>query len=277
MGGHGGLNILPQKSWNVYGRENRLKVSRDEAKFEEENKLKRERHVQAEREARRAALLQRARQRQAEHQTSDIVQEPCHADSTPAQLPASGSAHAGAALVAEPLAVEVQAKPPGSTGKLLKHINFWHEDELKMAHPEVQAEKKSEQKRRGNKETQTSDAKFDEQFKLGHQMAAQPWYSRKVPPLPFEESQQLPDNGQRIALTAGTDLLLTNAAVRKHKHSKQRKDKKSKKVKNSDQEAAKAKSVEVLRAERQAREQAERARQDRLLRAHRGFAQPAAR
>lgn len=116
---------------------------------------------------------------------------------------------------------------------------------------------------------------------LGLQLACalllQPWYSRKVPPLPFEESQQLPDNGQRIALTAGTDLLLTNAAVRKHKHSKQRKDKKSKKVKNSDQEAAKAKSVEVLRAERQAREQAERARQDRLLRAHRGFAQPAAR
>lgn len=37
----------------------------------------------------------------------------------------------------------------------------------------MQAEKKSEQKRRGNKETQTSDAKFDEQFKLGHQMAAQ--------------------------------------------------------------------------------------------------------
>ena len=30
----------------VYGRENRLKVSRDEAKFEEENKLKRERHLQ---------------------------------------------------------------------------------------------------------------------------------------------------------------------------------------------------------------------------------------
>ncbi len=30
-----------------------------------------------------------------------------------------------------------------------------------------------EQKRRGNKDTQTSDAKFDEQFKLGHQMASQ--------------------------------------------------------------------------------------------------------
>lgn len=30
MGGHGGLNILPQKSWNVYNRSNRQKVQRDE-------------------------------------------------------------------------------------------------------------------------------------------------------------------------------------------------------------------------------------------------------
>jgi hypothetical protein len=35
-----GLNILPQKSWNVYGRENRLKVSRDEAKHAEEQQAK---------------------------------------------------------------------------------------------------------------------------------------------------------------------------------------------------------------------------------------------
>lgn len=40
MGGHGGLNILPQKSWNVYGRENRLKVARDEAQHAEEEKLR---------------------------------------------------------------------------------------------------------------------------------------------------------------------------------------------------------------------------------------------
>ena len=32
MGGHGGLNILPQKSWNVYNRDNRLRVERDEAR-----------------------------------------------------------------------------------------------------------------------------------------------------------------------------------------------------------------------------------------------------
>ena len=33
MGGHGGLNILGQKSWNVYGQEQRAKVRRDEEEF----------------------------------------------------------------------------------------------------------------------------------------------------------------------------------------------------------------------------------------------------
>ena len=30
MGRHGGLNILPQKKWNVYNWDNRLKVEEDE-------------------------------------------------------------------------------------------------------------------------------------------------------------------------------------------------------------------------------------------------------
>lgn len=29
MGGHGGLNILPQKKWNVYNKDNRDIVERD--------------------------------------------------------------------------------------------------------------------------------------------------------------------------------------------------------------------------------------------------------
>jgi uncharacterized protein (DUF885 family) len=32
MGGHGGLNILPQKRWNVYNRDNKEKVERDQKK-----------------------------------------------------------------------------------------------------------------------------------------------------------------------------------------------------------------------------------------------------
>lgn len=40
MGGHGGLNILPQKKWNVYNWDNRIKVSKDEAKVNRELKKK---------------------------------------------------------------------------------------------------------------------------------------------------------------------------------------------------------------------------------------------
>jgi len=29
MGGHGGLNILPQKRWNVYRQDNQEKVKKD--------------------------------------------------------------------------------------------------------------------------------------------------------------------------------------------------------------------------------------------------------
>lgn len=47
----------------MYGRENRLKVARDEAKYEEEQAEQRQRHEAAEREFRRQQLLDRARQR----------------------------------------------------------------------------------------------------------------------------------------------------------------------------------------------------------------------
>ncbi|KAL4421345.1 hypothetical protein ABPG75_010636 [Micractinium tetrahymenae] len=63
MGGHGGLNILPQKRWNVYNRDNRLKVARDEAKYEAEQAEVRARAEAADRERRRQLLLERARQR----------------------------------------------------------------------------------------------------------------------------------------------------------------------------------------------------------------------
>jgi hypothetical protein len=42
MGGHGGLNILPQKRWNVYNFDNREKVRLDEEAAAKEEQLKRE-------------------------------------------------------------------------------------------------------------------------------------------------------------------------------------------------------------------------------------------
>lgn len=59
MGGHGGLNILPQKSWNVYNRSNRAKVAADEAKAATEAAA-----AEAEAHARNAeASLQHMRER----------------------------------------------------------------------------------------------------------------------------------------------------------------------------------------------------------------------
>lgn len=42
MGGHGGLNILPQKKWNVYNFDNREKVRLDEEAAAKEEQLKQE-------------------------------------------------------------------------------------------------------------------------------------------------------------------------------------------------------------------------------------------
>ncbi|KAD2805274.1 hypothetical protein R6Q59_029448 [Mikania micrantha] len=42
MGGHGGLNILPQMRWNVYNFDNREKVRKDEEAAAKEEQLKRE-------------------------------------------------------------------------------------------------------------------------------------------------------------------------------------------------------------------------------------------
>ncbi len=47
-----------------------------------------------------------------------------------------------------------------------------------------------ERRRRGKAETQTSDARFDERFKLGHAMAGKantPWYAAGGSTLPTEE------------------------------------------------------------------------------------------
>lgn len=38
----------------------------------------------------------------------------------------------------QPVLPETQLCTQSNKGQMLKHINFWHEDELKMAHPEVQ-------------------------------------------------------------------------------------------------------------------------------------------
>lgn len=78
---------------------------------------------------------------QAEHQTSDI--HPAHSTSITQEvgqhLPTKEHSHA-VTQAEEPVAPQAELRLQNSKGQLLKHINFWHEDELKMAHPEVQVQ-----------------------------------------------------------------------------------------------------------------------------------------
>lgn len=52
MGGHGGLNILPQKRWNVYNFDNREKVKRDEEAAARQEAIEKQQERQREAEAR---------------------------------------------------------------------------------------------------------------------------------------------------------------------------------------------------------------------------------
>lgn len=63
MGGHGGLNILPQKRWNVYRQDNREKVRQDEEKHAEEIEKQRKKQVLYDGEIRRSLLLERVKEK----------------------------------------------------------------------------------------------------------------------------------------------------------------------------------------------------------------------
>ncbi|KAG1668822.1 hypothetical protein FOA52_004916 [Chlamydomonas sp. UWO 241] len=160
MGGHGGLNILPQKSWHVYNRDNQSKVEKDEAEAAEEEEAVASHAADAEREYRWQVLQQRTCPPGGQGEAST-----------------SGAASHGvealrAAAVAEP------ADAPAANG----HVNFWSEDELRMKaqHPEVEAEKREATKKRGNAATYTTNSKFDESFAVGYQMGGErPWYAQK--------------------------------------------------------------------------------------------------
>lgn len=69
MGGHGGLNILPQKRWNVYNFDNREKVRKDEEAAAREEQLKREQSRRREAEF-RLHRLRRARGLSPDHETN---------------------------------------------------------------------------------------------------------------------------------------------------------------------------------------------------------------
>ncbi|CAK0786631.1 hypothetical protein CVIRNUC_009845 [Coccomyxa viridis] len=287
MGGHGGLNILPQKSWNVYGRENRLKVARDEAQHAEEEQARMEKQREAESQARRIYLLQQAAKKRGE--TFELPQaavgpQPRLAPEAEAVEPslASTSATEEPSAAATDSAVAVREEQP----TLLQHINFFAEHEAKEAHPEKLEEAKREARRRGDKKTQTSDAKFDEKFQVGHGIsgkANKPWYAKSSAMLQPEGAPGLQGSAVPAALlhsraalsgaaTSESALLqaassLTDKQRRKAEKAARREEKRRRHAERAAQKGRHRGSqlkqgagIERLRQERQVREAAERER-----------------
>ncbi|GMH09530.1 hypothetical protein Nepgr_011371 [Nepenthes gracilis] len=153
MGGHGGLNILPQKRWNVYNFENREKVRRDEEAAAREEQTKRE----------------EARKRDAEFRIERLRRARGLAPSTQA------------ATASEPAPAPVVALKPQSDSDS-KHINLF--DGIKIFDPIVR-EKDGEDEGSKRKKMKEAAAPIvvgpeDEKYRLGYGIAGKgvkaPWY-----------------------------------------------------------------------------------------------------
>jgi hypothetical protein len=180
MGGHGGLNILPQKRWNVYRFDNQEKVRVDEAEAARQDQLQREATRRRESHSRLVAL-RRNRGLQADSPS------PPRAPSPPP--PSARSAPPPAARPADPL-------PVASDGD---HINLFSgggggpADFAVLASAsggrgaarerDPAADSKPNPKKRKKEEEARTAGPDDEKYRLGYGLAgkgvAAPWYASK--------------------------------------------------------------------------------------------------
>ncbi|KAL1549009.1 inner centromere protein-like [Salvia divinorum] len=170
MGGHGGLNILPQKKWNVYNFDNREKVRLDEEAAAKEEQLKREQSRRRDTELR----LEKLRQAR-----GLATRDPAEAD----EKPSSTSVEAAPAVsIAESF----------NSSSDSKHINLF--EGIRIFDPikpgdEKRSEKRSrfarddDKNKRMKKEEVRVVGPEDEKYKLGYGVAGKgvklPWYMEK--------------------------------------------------------------------------------------------------
>ncbi|GAB4857092.1 hypothetical protein Ancab_015003 [Ancistrocladus abbreviatus] len=183
MGGHGGLNILPQKRWNVYNYENREKVRRDEEGAAREEQLQREEARRREADS-RLDQLRRAR----------------------GLVPPSGQAAASNGAV-EVGAVEVE--PESISGSDSKHINLF--DGIKIFDPVVVSgkeavEEEGRERKRMRKEAEKMRKEAaskvvgpeEERYRLGYGIVGKdvkaPWYVMR-PSVGEEEEEEEEERG----------------------------------------------------------------------------------
>ncbi|CAN0842201.1 hypothetical protein LINGRAHAP2_LOCUS3537 [Linum grandiflorum] len=231
MGGHGGLNILPQKRWNVYREDNRAKVRKDEEAAAKEEQLKREQSRKKDTEF-RLEQLRAAR-------GLDPIIKPESASKAPESEQQE--------QVAKPSS-ESERKDDKDDGR---HINLFEgikifdpifmksgeEGERKKRKKEGDDGEKDRKRKRPKKEEEVRVVTAeDEKFRLGYGLAGKgvktPWY--------LEKKSDKVENGDDVDFRRGSDEWKKSVVKKK-------------------------KTVEELREERLKREKIEKERQRAVL------------
>ncbi|TMW94388.1 hypothetical protein EJD97_010363 [Solanum chilense] len=170
MGGHGGLNILPQKRWNVYNFDNREKVKRDEEAAAKEEQLKQE----------------QSRKRDSEYRLEQLRQ--ARGLSSAAAPSSSSSSHVKKSS-------SEQKSPEEKPGKKdSNHINLFEGIRIFDPVKPKDEEKDGRDKKRAKKEQPPRViTPEDEKYRLGYGIVGKgtklPWYLEK----PKEDSGEKSD------------------------------------------------------------------------------------
>jgi len=254
MGGHGGLNILPQKSWNVYNYDCREKVEKDEREHAEKEAKKRNLRLDAEFENRLGSLKAKKRRRDEE-----AIEDQCVLSSTE---------------LAHVQPAELVEKRASAT---CTHINLFAVEENAEGNEEYAVEKKQED----------LDEKKQFEVQLGQSSAGYggpdidhtPWWSKPQSTLDApitaqrkaqlaaerasEKINQLPVSQrwgklQQLAMEADDSEGPESPKDKKRKSKKDKKHKKHKKEKSSKSR------LEDLRKERLEREKHENFREQEI-------------
>ncbi|KAL2641873.1 hypothetical protein R1flu_009460 [Riccia fluitans] len=251
MGGHGGLNILPQKRWNVYNFENREKVKRDEEEAAREEAIRQQKARREETEFKLEKLREAAK----------LKRRRVENGSSPVQEAGDGALVVRGILQVEESKATIDLERPS-------HINLFAEYEAREKEGHGRVQEREKERKSGGKEKdrrkefqdhrdrqlEKKDGKLtgepaDDHYRLGYGASSKsgkkPWYMVKsfMVDRTQREEEETSDSIVRIADGAEQKTL---------------KSSKSKK------------SVEDLRAERLAREQQERDKARKVLLAKAG-------
>ncbi|XP_021768465.1 leukocyte receptor cluster member 1 homolog [Chenopodium quinoa] len=207
MGGHGGLNILPQKKWNVYNFDNREKVRKDEEAAARDEQLKRDQSRKRDSEFR---LLQLRRARGV---------DPHSEAAEPLKLKSESKS--------EP---PVCADEPKSESDS-KHINLF--DGIKILDPIEVVKKVKKEDEEGSKRKKMKKEEVrvvgpeDEVYRLGYGVAGKgvkaPWYTLK-PDKEVEEKRKAKSetNDKMMKKTKKTVEELREERLKREKAEKER-------------------------------------------------------